>query len=248
MRVLFTTQPGHGHLNSMVPYAAALRDAGHEVRFATAPSFGPAVERLGFPVCPAGADFIWERAAGAHLREQAQSGGEIAPRRVVSVSSISGLYGAAAEVSYSAAKAALIALTRSLANEWGRYGVRVNCVAYGLIETRLTRATEAPVSIDIRGPEMKVGIDSGTRARIGALTPLGRAGTVQEAAGALPAVHPRGRLHHRRGARLQRRAADLRRRRWKYAASSARLGAELSCGRGALVFLGSLPAPRSPCE
>jgi hypothetical protein len=34
MRVLFATQPGHGHLNPMVPYAAALRDAGHEVRFA----------------------------------------------------------------------------------------------------------------------------------------------------------------------------------------------------------------------
>jgi len=40
MRVLFTTQPGHGHLNPMLPYASALCDAGHEVRFATTTSFG----------------------------------------------------------------------------------------------------------------------------------------------------------------------------------------------------------------
>jgi len=37
MRVLFATQPGHGHLNPMVPYASTLRKAGHDVRFATAP-------------------------------------------------------------------------------------------------------------------------------------------------------------------------------------------------------------------
>jgi UDP:flavonoid glycosyltransferase YjiC (YdhE family) len=61
VRVLFTTQPGHGHLNPMLPYAAALRDADHEVRFATAPSFCAAVERMGFPVSPAGYDFTWER-------------------------------------------------------------------------------------------------------------------------------------------------------------------------------------------
>jgi UDP:flavonoid glycosyltransferase YjiC (YdhE family) len=61
MRVLFATQPGHGHLNPMVPYAAALRDAGHEVRFATAPTFCAAVMRLGFDASPAGLDFSWER-------------------------------------------------------------------------------------------------------------------------------------------------------------------------------------------
>lgn len=61
MRVLFTTQPGYGHLNPMVPYAAVLRDAGHEVRFATAPSFCAAVQRRGFSASPAGLDFTWER-------------------------------------------------------------------------------------------------------------------------------------------------------------------------------------------
>lgn len=62
MRTLFTTQPGHGHLNPMLPYASALRDGGHEVRFATAPSFCAAVEQMGFAVFPAGHDFTWEHA------------------------------------------------------------------------------------------------------------------------------------------------------------------------------------------
>jgi UDP:flavonoid glycosyltransferase YjiC (YdhE family) len=46
----------------MLPYASALRDAGHEVRFATAPSFCAAVEKMGFVVSPTGHDFTWEHA------------------------------------------------------------------------------------------------------------------------------------------------------------------------------------------
>jgi UDP:flavonoid glycosyltransferase YjiC (YdhE family) len=46
----------------MLPYASALRDAGHEVRFVTAPSFCAAVRRLGFQALPAGHDFTWEHA------------------------------------------------------------------------------------------------------------------------------------------------------------------------------------------
>ncbi len=58
VRTLFTTQPGHGHLNQMLPYASVLRDAGHEVRLATAPSFCAAVRRPGFQALPAGHDFL----------------------------------------------------------------------------------------------------------------------------------------------------------------------------------------------
>lgn len=61
MRVLFTTQPGHGHLQPMAPYAQALAAAGDEVRVATAPGFCPAVEALGLEAVPAGVDFTWER-------------------------------------------------------------------------------------------------------------------------------------------------------------------------------------------
>ncbi len=47
MRVLFTTQPGEGHLNPLVPLARALLAAGHEVAVACAPSFGRLVEARG---------------------------------------------------------------------------------------------------------------------------------------------------------------------------------------------------------
>lgn len=63
MRALITTQPGFGHLNPLLPYATALRAAGHEVRVASAPSFAEAIERHGFPFEAIGADFTWERAA-----------------------------------------------------------------------------------------------------------------------------------------------------------------------------------------
>lgn len=61
MRVLFTTQPGHGHLQPMAPYAQALAAAGEEVRVATAPGFCAAVEALGLEAVPAGVDFTWEQ-------------------------------------------------------------------------------------------------------------------------------------------------------------------------------------------
>jgi 3-oxoacyl-[acyl-carrier protein] reductase len=55
--------------------------------------------------------------------------------RIVTVASVSGLVGVAGQASYAAAKAGVIGLTRSLAREWGRHGIRVNAVAPGLIES-----------------------------------------------------------------------------------------------------------------
>ena len=60
MRILFTTQPGFGHLNPMLPYARALRGAGHEVRVASSPPFIEAIEASGFPGVPVGLPFTWE--------------------------------------------------------------------------------------------------------------------------------------------------------------------------------------------
>jgi UDP:flavonoid glycosyltransferase YjiC (YdhE family) len=62
MRVLFTTQPGFGHLNPLLPYAVAVRDRGHDVRFASAPAFAEAIEHHGFVFNAIGPDFTWERA------------------------------------------------------------------------------------------------------------------------------------------------------------------------------------------
>ena len=54
---------------------------------------------------------------------------------IVNLASVSGLHGVAGQTNYSAAKGALIAMTKSLAREVARSGIRVNCVAPGLVET-----------------------------------------------------------------------------------------------------------------
>ena len=54
---------------------------------------------------------------------------------IVTLSSVWGVHGASCEAAYSASKAAVIGLTRSLAKELGPSGVRVNCIAPGVIET-----------------------------------------------------------------------------------------------------------------
>jgi 3-oxoacyl-[acyl-carrier protein] reductase len=54
---------------------------------------------------------------------------------IVNVASISGIHGVVGQTNYSAAKGGLIAMTRSLAREVARSGIRVNCVAPGLVET-----------------------------------------------------------------------------------------------------------------
>ena len=63
MRALLTTQPGYGHLNPLLPYAFALRDAGHEVRIASSGEFADAITRNGFACEPVGGDFTWDNVA-----------------------------------------------------------------------------------------------------------------------------------------------------------------------------------------
>ncbi len=127
------------------------------------------------------------RAAGRHFREVAGAVQMEGPtRKVVNISSVSAVHGAATQVSYSAGKAALIGMTKTLSREWGHYNVTVNCVAFGHIETRLTRRFDArPDTISIKGREFPVGLDSNTFEKIRTRTPLGRTGSVEDAAGAL---------------------------------------------------------------
>lgn len=61
---------------------------------------------------------------------------------IVNVSSLSGLHAVVGQANYAASKAGLIALTRTLARECARSGIRVNCVAPGLVETDMTAGME----------------------------------------------------------------------------------------------------------
>jgi 3-oxoacyl-[acyl-carrier protein] reductase len=118
----------------------------------------------------------------AAAKAEAEAGGSVRCRKIVNVSSLAGTVGHAGQVNYSTAKAGVIGLTRSLAREWGRFNVTVNAVAFGLIETRLTASTETPQEIDVDGHRIAVGFDRSILDRATATTPLGRAGTVEDAA------------------------------------------------------------------
>ena len=64
---------------------------------------------------------------------------------IVNVASLSGLHGVVGQTNYSAAKGGLIAMTRSLAREVARSGIRVNCVAPGFVETDLVAGLDEEV-------------------------------------------------------------------------------------------------------
>ena len=84
---------------------------------------------------------------------------------IVTISSMWGRSGASCEAAYSASKAAIIGLTQALAKELGPSGVRVNCIAPGVIDTRM---------MDEHSEE--------TKALLAEETPLGRLGTGEDVA------------------------------------------------------------------
>ena len=88
-------------------------------------------------------------------KAEAQAGREVF-RKVVNISSVSGLGGNPGQVNYAAAKSAVIGMTKTLAKEWGRYRVNVNCVAFGFIRTRMTQPLTKEV--DASGRELVVGV------------------------------------------------------------------------------------------
>jgi 3-oxoacyl-[acyl-carrier protein] reductase len=119
-------------------------------------------------------------------KEEAAQGIRV-QRKVVNISSGAGTDGNAGQANYSSAKAGVIGLTKALAKEWGRYQVNVNAVAYGWILTRLTetKAGDADSRIEIDGRMLPMGINPAVRQQLESMTPLGRAGTPEEAAGAV---------------------------------------------------------------
>ena len=126
------------------------------------------------------------RAAAPHLREPAkkekEEGKEVF-RKIVNVSSISGTMGNAGQANYSAGKAAVVGLTKTLAKEWGQFKVNVNAVAFGFVETRLTAAKESGNVMTKDGEEIQLGIPEQMRAMAAMIIPLGRPASPEEAAG-----------------------------------------------------------------
>jgi NAD(P)-dependent dehydrogenase (short-subunit alcohol dehydrogenase family) len=102
---------------------------------------------------------LTSRAAARVMLEQGRGS-------IVHIASVSGLTAAPFHASYGAAKAALVSLTRSMAVEWGRRGVRVNAVAPGTISTPRDQAGPADPERDH-------------------VLPLGRRGSAEEIAGAV---------------------------------------------------------------
>jgi 3-oxoacyl-[acyl-carrier protein] reductase len=126
------------------------------------------------------------RAAAPHLRDPAkqekEEGREVF-RKVVNISSISGTMGNAGQVNYSAGKAAVVGLTKTLAKEWGQFKINVNAVAFGFVETRLTAAKESGNVMTKDGEEIQLGIPEQMRQMAAMIIPLGRPASPEEAAG-----------------------------------------------------------------
>jgi 3-oxoacyl-[acyl-carrier protein] reductase len=129
------------------------------------------------------------RAAAPFLREAAKrekaERGRARARKIVNISSTSGTRGNAGQANYSSGKAGIIGLTKTLAKEWGQFNIQVNAVAFGRIDTRLTQAKERGESIKRGDAEIAIGIPGERLERTTPMIPMGRAGTAQEAAGAI---------------------------------------------------------------
>lgn len=127
------------------------------------------------------------REAAGFIRETAKkemaANGRANARKVVNVSSVSGVYGNAGQVNYSTAKAGITGLTKTLAKEWGQFNVQVNCVCYGFIETRLTASKTSAEKVERDGEQIALGVPEQMRQMAPMLIPLGRPGTPEEAAG-----------------------------------------------------------------
>lgn len=128
------------------------------------------------------------RAAAGFIRETAKreaAEGRRVHRKVVNITSIAATDGGAGQAGYGSGKAGVIGLTRVMAKEWGRYNVNVNAVGFGLIGTRLIQPLTPGSKIEVKGREIRVGVQQAVLDQVIAASPLGRAGTVEEAAGAV---------------------------------------------------------------
>jgi 3-oxoacyl-[acyl-carrier protein] reductase len=127
------------------------------------------------------------RAAAPIIREKSKAelaAGKVVMRKVVNISSTSGTQGNPGQINYSAGKSGIMGMTKTLAKEWGRYNVNVNCIAYAAIETRLVQAKKKgeEAFIERDGKKVPIGVPEERRDAWKTIIPLGHAGTPDEAA------------------------------------------------------------------
>jgi 3-oxoacyl-[acyl-carrier protein] reductase len=111
--------------------------------------------------------FLAARAAQAHMTQQASGA-------MVLISSTSAL-GNRGQANYSAAKAGIQGLTKTLAIELGRFGIRANCVAPGFIATAMTQQTADRLGVSFEE----------FRTAVAAQVPLQRVGEPEDVAGVI---------------------------------------------------------------
>lgn len=155
--VVPAAQAAFGRVDVLVNVAGGMREGWRPLREST----------------PEDWDFVFrQNVRWAHLLSVAAADAMVAQGTggsIVSIGSVSGVFGAANHSAYGAAKAALIHLMKSLALEYGRHGVRANAVSPGSVRT--------PAVAGLITPEQA--------ARDEITTPLGRAGTPVDIANAV---------------------------------------------------------------
>ncbi|GFR40583.1 hypothetical protein Agub_g1163 [Astrephomene gubernaculifera] len=123
-------------------------------------------------------------------KAEIERSGEARQRCIINISSTSGTHGNAGQANYATAKAGVVGLTKAVAKEWGPFNVRCNAIAFGLIDTRLTRAKEGGESIVVGGKTVHLGIPAASShwEVLKPLVALRRVGSAEEAAGAVLAL------------------------------------------------------------
>lgn len=112
--------------------------------------------------------FLFAQAVVAQMAKQGKNGGKI-----VNIASVGGLIGGKSVAPYGASKAGVLSLTKTMANEWARYGITVNAVCPGYVITELNEDIFAD-------PEIKSKMEK--------RTPVRRLGCVEEIAGPVLAM------------------------------------------------------------
>ena len=128
------------------------------------------------------APWMLAKLAYPHFKELSQDGNY---RRIIFISSEAGTRGNAGQCNYGAAKNGVVGLMNVLKSEWLRIKVNCNCIAYGFVETRLTKATTGE---EILGANVGIPEQMRSMAEQFVVMRGGRILTPEEAAGAIFAI------------------------------------------------------------